>query len=177
MNEPARTGVGVAPLTQLASSIENPTHVLRVILEDVVAHSPRYAAEFIGRLGWPDTPVPILFLFFFLAVLVLLDLADHEPLVIIENTTRLILASLVSLTVVAIIFSQYVIWTPVGADLIEGTQGRHFYPIAPFAVWLFWSRQRMFGIPKSLLRATAVGAVVLSLAVTFDAVIGRYYGG
>ena len=48
--------------------------------------------------------------------------------------------------------SQYVTWTPLGAGLVDGLQGRYFLPVAPVAAILFYNRRlaaRAAGSPRA----------------------------
>jgi hypothetical protein len=74
----------------------------------------------------------------------------------------------------AVIASQYVIFTPYGADSVEGVQGRYFLPLVPVAA-LALGRPRRDGPPRALPWLLAAWTVLV-LALTLRAVLRRYYG-
>jgi len=56
---------------------------------------------------------------------------------------------------------NYLTWTPVGARLIEGWQGRYFLPlIVPVAVLLQWPASGQDKVHDRIQRAVAIGCLV-----------------
>jgi uncharacterized membrane protein len=97
-----------------------------------------YAEGFIGRLGWLDVELPAYYHRFAWAMVVLAglvslsggDSARYMPY-------RVAAAALAILLAVAATFGvQYLTWTPVGATLLEGVQGRYLIPPALFLICL-----------------------------------------
>ena len=71
--------------------------------------------------------------------------------------------------------SQFAVWTPVGADYIEGTQGRHFYPVLAFCMWVFYCNRLAF-LPRKARGPLAAILAGASLIATLTALTFRYYG-
>ncbi|NIE79048.1 DUF2142 domain-containing protein [Asaia sp. As-1742] len=98
--------------------------------------------EFIGVLGWLDTLFPAWFYrLVYATILATLCFCAYPAIrnrALAQNGRTVFVTVLaVLLAVGAVYFSLYVIWTPVGAPIIDGVQGRYFLPIAPFLALLF----------------------------------------
>lgn len=130
-----RFDVSVDPAGQVLHVLSHPLEAAFTILHDAAVHAPRYASQLIGKLGWLDVPLPPALLIGFFLLLVTLLLIDGQPSIVVRAWQRLLVAALTVFGVVAIIASQYVMWTPVGASFVEGVQGRYFLPVALVAIW------------------------------------------
>ena len=60
-------------------------------------------------------------------------LGDLGGLGVLGARGRLLVAAITAGTFLAVAASQYLLWTPVGADYIDGIQGRYLLPLAPAA--------------------------------------------
>ncbi|TLU73089.1 DUF2142 domain-containing protein [Lichenicoccus roseus] len=152
-----------------------PEVVANSIADDVHA-GLNWGREFIGVLGWLDTPLPLPYYAAAGAVL-LAALASSCPqeLPALPGRVRLAVACCIAAACLAILFFQYLSWTPTGARFIEGVQGRYFLPLALLSP-LVLPRLRM---PASRLRATIriVLCIVpaFSIALVVRAIVWRYY--
>jgi len=74
---------------------------------------------------------------------------------------------------------SYLTWTPVGAPLIDGWQGRYFLPlIVPVAVLLQWPAWIQRKISERVQRMVVIGCLVcieLFLIYAFRVMYGRYW--
>jgi len=98
--------------------------------------------EFIGVLGWLDTLFPAWFYrIVYLTIAGTLCFCLYPAFAnraLAQNAkTAFVTVLAMLLAVGAVYFSLYVIWTPVGAPIIDGVQGRYFLPIAPFLALVF----------------------------------------
>jgi len=57
--------------------------------------------------------------------------------------------------------SQYLFWTPVGADFLEGVQGRYWIPILPMALIVI---SRPSAAPRWLPYAVAAVSIAANIA-------------
>ncbi len=172
---PFRPGAGVDPDRQIAESVAEPLRFLGVVVGDWADNAPRFAAELIGRLGWLDTPLPFWLLAVYALALLALAAVDSSPELDVGPWQRAFLAALVAGTLVMISASQYALWTPVGAAFIEGTQGRHFLPVVPVAIWVFHIRRWASLIPGDRRARLTALVCILSVAVTAVVLFRRYY--
>jgi uncharacterized membrane protein len=175
VTEPVRTGAGVDPAAQIETALAHPQRFAALVAENVWDRGPGYAVEFLGRLGWLDTALPLPALAVLgLGLLALLGL-DTSPAVRVRAGQRILLGALAACSTVAVLASQYAMWTPYGAAWIEGVQGRYFHPLAPFAVWIcHHPRWASLLSPRSRLALAGLLAL-FGLAATWLAIQARYY--
>jgi uncharacterized membrane protein len=139
---PLRPDVAVDRAQQAHALLADPLGAARVIARDALVHAPRYVAQMIGwRLGWLDTPLPLVVVVAVLAVLVMLVAFDARSASLPQASQRLLLLAAVGASSLLILISQYVVWTPAGAATLEGVQGRYFLPLAPAAALLLQTRR------------------------------------
>jgi len=157
--------------TMISEVIERPFGLVGSVLVDYIQHAPRYGAEFIGRLGWLDTPLPLGFLFMYLAVLIAFTILDPGSSATVRPWQRIIFAAVVAASMLAISLAMYVIGGRIG-----GIQGRYFHPIALAAVWIFHSGSAArFKHALWVLPGAASLVFFLSLIVTCFTILARYY--
>jgi uncharacterized membrane protein len=172
-----RPGSGIDPALQLRFALAHPVQALEAIGADYWAHTPRYLAQLVGKLGWLDTPLQVELQLGYLAVLLALLLVDGNPLVAVRPRDRAALFVALAGCLAGIAGSQYLVWTPVGAARIpDGIQGRYFLPVALAVAWLVHHAPRaILGWRRLLPRLMAV-AISLVAVSTLIAVWRRYYG-
>ena len=107
-------------------------HPLRFVLlagRDYVEHAAQYADHFVGHLGWLDIQLPkaLVAVVFVLLVIVGLSTPGAPNL-----ATRISAWAVILVSCLLISLSQYLVWTKVGANAIEGMQG------ATFSHWHHW---------------------------------------
>lgn len=171
------SGVARLPGTDVALQVQ---HVLDrpslSLASDTLARWGRfYVFSFIGQLGWLDVELPrpyyavaALNLVVAYAVTIGSPRGWAAPLAIGAATTGCILG------VFAI---QYATWTPVGAPVIEGVQGRYFLVPAMLAVALAPAAGRQDRLPTRLTLVAIALFPALSIAVAIRALLWRYYLG
>lgn len=146
----------------------------------LAAHGAGYLFQFVGVLGWLDTPIDPLFGFSFYGfsafVLVAVLVIDISRRTHDDTLFSVAMAGAAILSSALIFASLYVGWTPVGYPLVEGVQGRYFLPIAA-----------VFGVavagqnwpPSEKRDAVAAGLIALfytlSLPWVMWTLVNRYY--
>lgn len=136
----------------------------------------QYSREFIGVLGWLDTPLPSSF-YSIAGVVVFLSFAFCAS----RGRYGLMspLAILVMLTSIALIFGGlYVSWTPVGAPMVQGVQGRYFLPVCMLLVLALLREKPLVPAENAVGRVASLAILAfpfLSLLVAERAIIVRYY--
>jgi uncharacterized membrane protein len=77
-------------------------------------------------------------------------------------------------TVAALFWSLYLVWSPVGADVISGLQGRYFVGLLPIAIFLTSQVAAMIGRRRML--TLLLFALALFLIVNLvEGIDYRYY--
>lgn len=157
---------------QIAGALEDPVRVVRIIGEDYLRMAPRYVAQVVGQLGWLDVNLPRPLLLGYTLLLGLAAFLDTRREVAVAAWQRALLLGIALATMALVSASQYALWTPYGADTLEGVQGRYFLPLAPAAAWILHTRRS----PAASLDRALPWLSALSLGVALWAVLHRYYG-
>jgi hypothetical protein len=113
----------------------------------------------------------------YLVLLAALLLVDGEPAVAVPRRQRLAVLAVLAAALAGITASQYLVWTPVGADRIpDGIQGRYFLPVALAFAWLGHRAPREDLAWRRRMPWLMTAVLVLVAAVTLWTVWRRYYG-
>jgi uncharacterized membrane protein len=163
-----RGGMPIDPASQLACVIHDPMRFARLAVADIAGHSRYYLEGLIGRFGLNEFSLPI-------AVVILEILTLFAAALTIKRTLtpvgRLVATAIVIATVAGVMLSQYMVWSIVCGDAIEGVQGRYFLPILPLALLAIG-----FSIPRLRLDARVIAAIALVCnAFAFVAILRRYW--
>jgi uncharacterized membrane protein len=163
-----RRGLPVDAGAQLRCIASDPIHFVHVVLHDAVTNGRFYIEELIGRFGANElklSPVVIT-----LEILLLLAVALTCGAAV-RARVRITALAIAAMTVAGIFLSQYLIWSVVCGDALEGVQGRYFLEILP----LFLAA---FAIPRMRIRMNpwiviAVAAVCNAMALL--TLVRRYW--
>jgi uncharacterized membrane protein len=112
----------------------------------------------VGRFGWNRLKLPRVVIV--LELLLLLTVALTSPLQL-PGRARALAVGVVAASIVAIVIGQYVIWTIVCAEVIEGVQGRYFLPLAVLLLSALSLRPKP--VPPSAIIAVSVICNVIAL--------------
>ncbi len=163
------TKAQTSPAAQLEYISAAPLEYAKTILRTIPESSGFYLHTFIGWLGWLDTPLPLWIIYSYYAALLLALGLDNNQEPHLPAKIKLGLLFIALSTIVIILTSMYLIWSPVGGRLITGVQGRYFIPIAPLLLLPFLYNRRWI---KPII-IPAYSLVVLG--VTIFILIQRYY--
>lgn len=158
---------------QLMFLLGNPLNLFVVIQNSLSIHGIEYINQFIGVLGWLDTPLPPMYIWFHLIILLLVSLLNNQEKVTISLKQKLIIFMSLSLSFIIIMALVYLSWTPVGKNVIEGVQGRYFIPIAPLFFFLFYNQKLHLDTAKLGLILPFYALFSETLAVSV--LLNRYY--
>lgn len=118
---------GSDTVLQLKWVLAQPMQYLHVMGRTIGAQAGDWYEYFIGKLGWLVIKLPWEFITGYGICLLLAGLFGDLHLSIRQRLYLLVVFMIIA---AAVITSQYLNWTVVGADLIEGVQGRYFIPAA-----------------------------------------------
>lgn len=162
---------GTDPAAQLAHLLQHPS--LSLVAATLAESGRLYVFGFLGKLGWLDVDLPRPY---YAAAAAQLLAAFALTLGRARAAAPLLVLTAVLASVAAVFAVQYATWTPVGAPLIDGVQGRYFLPPAAMLLALAPARTE----PGPFLRAAIAGIALfpaLSIAVAVRALLWRYYLG
>jgi hypothetical protein len=175
--DPAAIFTGTDPLAQLRVLLADPVRFVWLPLRTLL-HDPWLIPQGIGVLGWLNVLLPTALYVVWAVAIVLAFGADL--LAARDQAARwretVMLAAAAGLAVWAIYLSQYLLWTDVGLERVEGPTGRYFLPLVPLVGLALPS----LPLPRwpMLLRAATAGPVLAGLCglIALPAVmVGTYY--
>lgn len=138
---------------------------------------PSYIIQFIGVLGWLDTPLPDMLYKGEIIILNLLAVLSIERKSFVSDyKSRLTLLTTSFFSILLIFFALLVAWTPHPALLVAGVQGRYF--IVPFIMlgYALAGDNNLFAMPRAILAILVLYLTVLIEAYLMaDTLILRYY--
>ena len=165
-----RTDVPTGPQAQMVNVRLAPLTFLRIAASDYRKNGFAYAEHFVGRLGWLDIPLPRPLVIAALVLLLLVGLTSER----LRARERLLGIAIVIASMLLISLSQYLAWSPIGADYIEGIQGRYFLPLGPLVLLLFSAGPRNARVATAVRAAFVVTAIALN-AIGVFAIVQRYW--
>lgn len=121
----------VNPTEQLSWLKQNPSDFLQVLWHSIDKAWPTFLRQYIGVFGWLTIKLPETLIF--LLIFNLLLSAITEPISFSLKERFVLFATFVAILVL-VVTSQFLIWVPVGGNLIQNIQGRYLIPAVPFLV-------------------------------------------
>jgi uncharacterized membrane protein len=164
----ARPGLPIDAGAQLRCITSDPIHFAHVMLHDVATNGRFYIEEIIGRFGANElklSPVVIT-----IEILLLLGVAMTCGAAL-RARVRITALAIVVMTIAGILLSQYLIWSVVCGDALEGVQGRYFLEILP----LFLAA---IALPRMRLRmnpTVVIGLATVCNAMALLTIVRRYW--
>lgn len=94
----------------------------------------QFGADFVSTLvgtslGFMDIPIPDIFSYAFLALLVMSAFRTESDNIFLTRRNKLFFAGINLLTVIAICAGMLLTWTPIDQFYVNGIQGRYFIPV------------------------------------------------
>jgi len=127
----------VDPLLQKNFILESPTAFLNAVFNTLTfgENAKFFIKTFVGRLGSYNIFLPSYFVASYMVTLIFCGgFLGNLGLKIFQ---RFLIFFVIMVSVTGIFVIEYIIWSPVGGNLIEGIQGRYFIPVALFGFSIF----------------------------------------
>lgn len=161
-----KTGQSVmtAPLAdQLAVILADPVGFIHVFISSVIERSPVYVIQVVGRFGWNAIMLP-LFCYPLAAIMLMAGVAsgNGRAFGMGQRLWWLLIAAGVATLIET---AMYLTGTPLGADYIQGTQGRYFLPIVPLILMALSPSQALQLAPRAMVIAGTILAMIAALSV------------
>ena len=153
-----RPGLPVDAIEQLRCIAADPMRFVRVGFHDLLLHGGAYLEQMIGRFGLMDVNLPSAIIGIEVLLLIAVGLGSGIRL---GGIRRAMAIAIAAVTACGVILSQYLTWSIICSDQIEGVQGRYFLPVLPLALAAISipRNRRRLEMPVVLLIATFCDAV------------------
>lgn len=178
-----RDDANVSARAQVAYLQAHPSAGFRVAAHEFAADAWRMVRALVGsRLGSKDVKTWAGFIDVYLVAMLLACWSgepEPNPPALGELMLLVLVGAVVSIVGIGLL--NYLYWTPVGANHIDGMQGRYLIPLAPGILLLLWGLTRRLpkppwkGIAPSKLDAIATLIALTGAIYTVFAVYFRYY--
>jgi uncharacterized membrane protein len=163
-----RAHLPVDPAQQLRCVLDDPLRFAGVIARDLRQNGRFYLDETIGRLGIMNVKIPTPLI---VAEWLLLLWAGLSCGVRWKLPARLAAIGACAVTIVGISLAQYLVWSIICGDTIEGIQGRYFLPVLPLLLLSLAVKPRERGM--SLMPIAVMGVVANGVAIAV--LVERYW--
>jgi uncharacterized membrane protein len=157
-----RAHLPVDPAQQLRCVLDDPLRFANVFANDLRANGVFYLDETIGRLGIMDVKLPMPLI---VAEWLLLSLVGFSCGVRWTLPSRLIAIAVCAATIVGIALAQYLVWSIICGETIDGIQGRYFLPLLPLLLFLLAAKPREHAMPLWPIATMGVMANAIAIAV------------
>jgi uncharacterized membrane protein len=134
--------------------------------------------SYVGILGWVDNPLPGGFIYGYLVVMMLTALFHNRPHYRLTVRDKLLSLLILVIGILAIEISLYLTWTPIGAPLINGFQGRY---LIPFSLLFFMLLHNGFLhktariLISAFLELLLCCTIFFSMVFTIVTILSKYY--
>jgi len=174
MQSPFLTDRILQPDAQLLHILQYPFDFIHTFLfTHLTLNGDGHIAGFVGVFGWLDAPLPFwTILLYLFGLLVALGIAQQQRL--LPRRQRAVALAVCAAAFVVIDVLLYMYWNALGADVVNGIQGRYYLMLAPLAV-LAISGCFTIGFKKVSSQFIVVGCVGLSLLMAVYTILQRFY--
>jgi uncharacterized membrane protein len=182
---------GVFPHDQVFYILSHPFEYFKTFGKMLLFRGDEYLKQFIGLLGWVDTKLPLWLISLNVGLIVFVSVVNftrtsdvhdsdswkNESLKAISFSVkdRIILFGTFLLALWIVLTSQFIMWTPVGVNVILGVQGRYFIPIVPVFLLMFYNKHVYLRKKFNYIHAGLVVLCCFSLATSLLITAKRYY--
>lgn len=119
---------GVSSIDQVKFILMHPVDYIKIFYQSLYNNIALYVYNIIGfSLCWFDVNLSYLYVFMYLFMIIIVFVLDNTKK--IDKWDKWMQAFIIVSTVALMFTSLYVQWTPVGASVIDGVQGRYFIPL------------------------------------------------
>lgn len=172
---PKHAAVGSPAFEGKLSQIFHPISFTLTLLKNLQWQSIPLLQQFLGVLGWLDTPLPSFLYFYLCGLLLLVACYDHDDGIDLNRGKKLLLALTWIATTTLMLTAIFLAWKQDSSGLITGVQGRYFIPLSPLPFFMLYNRRLQPAMGERGLRGLVILGVLPSLLVTSWTLLHRYY--
>ncbi|WP_420263861.1 DUF2142 domain-containing protein [Candidatus Magnetominusculus dajiuhuensis] len=172
---PLREKLDISPQRQLYSITHHPLDFIIAMKNTLFKYSSDVLTDFIGKLGWLDTELPAYIHVTFWGLLIFTALCENSSDIAVKIKDKAIAAVAFVSTTFLIVLSQYLTWTEVDKNIIDGLTGRYFIPVATALFLLFYNNKFHINTKRPLFGILILSYLAVIMISTIAAMITRYY--
>jgi uncharacterized membrane protein len=172
---PYRIDQPMSPEEQLRFILSAPLNYIWMVIREYGVNFWFYFKSFSGQLTWWDLYVPDFLPVVLFAVLVAFAVLDKDLNYVLPAWSKAIFLTILTGTAFIVATLLYMTWSPIRGSAIEGVQGRYFIPVAPLFFLLFYNKKVEWKLFDRYARKIVYLTVIVSLLITANSVIKRYY--
>lgn len=164
--------LGVSTSAQISYILSNPLSLFAVFGNTLFNSSVDIISMFVGQVAFLNGILPSWLIYGYLLILILVALLENKEVEIRLNQKIVPLFVFLSSSLLIFIV-EYITFTPVGQNFIEGIHGRYFIPVAPLLFILFYNKR--FNTEFKYLNLIIIIFTVISLFIALFVLIKRFY--
>lgn len=164
--------LGVSTSAQLSYILANPISLFAVFGNTLFTSFVDIISMFVGQVAFLNGILPSGLIYGYLLILVLVALLENKEIEIRLNQKVVPLFVFLSSSLLIFIV-EYITFTPVGQNFIEGIHGRYFIPVAPLLFILFYNKR--FNNEFKYLNLIIIIFTLVSLSISLSVLIKRFY--
>lgn len=173
---PLSTPTNINPYLQINYIFQNPIAFGQTLLNTFYHSYQGYIREFVGILGYLDTPLPQFIVYPYFGILLLSPLIDSE-IKIKSLKNRVMLGGTFFLNLITMCTLLYLSSSPYKADYVTGIQGRYFIPFF-YCLMLMLSikfKGKSYKFFTKYKSEFFILVSIITLSTTIFCIIQRYY--
>lgn len=164
--------LGVSVPAQISYIISNPVNLFVVFGNTLLHSSYDIVSMFLGQVAFLNGLLPFWLVYGYVLLLVLTGLLENKHTEITLNQ-KLISFFVFFSSIFLIFIIEYITFTPVGQNFIEGIHGRYFIPVAPLLLVLFYNKR--FKYEFKYLNLILIISIIITLSIALFVLIKRFY--
>ncbi len=175
-----KPNMGVDPEVQKAGIVDNPLGYMEMIIRNYVLVVPQAPGDavldtYFGVFGWLDVHLPYWGQITYICCLVLGTLYQFGRGILLLWRDKLLLLLAFGGAFIGSVTAMYMNYTPVGAAIVEGVQGRYFMPTALALLPIITGKRKiMINMDRTIPYVLCFGLLVV-LLLTAAKLYARYY--
>lgn len=175
-----RPGQGISPSSQVEHIFSDPLGYAGVVINNYVYVGNGSSADavmntYFGVFGWLDSSIPRWTQMLYFATLIMAVLYQSGRGLALSIKSKTLAGVVFCAAVGAAITAMYMNYTPVGAKIVEGVQGRYFMPASAVLLGLFTGRKKILNITDRVLVCFIGLSILVVLMMTTVKIFARYY--
>jgi uncharacterized membrane protein len=149
----------------LSFHLHNIPRMISDLLGNIMGQGKEWIIGAIGRFGYSYTPLPQFWVFMYVLVLLVMASIENDAFCKLNRMQRVISALVLLVSLGALIAGLYLNFSPVGASVMFGAQGRYFIPILPLLLFQLYGT-----IPNSAKKYLPLITILISILFLFKTV-------